>query len=73
MTLSLLFSRDLFARDLLVLNLCQSFAHKVKEKNGRQLALFGDAETIGSQAMSVGCGVVRNQTEVFRVACFFRS
>ena len=25
--------------DLLTLNLCQSFAHKVKEKNGRQLTL----------------------------------
>lgn len=25
--------------DLLTLNLCQSFAHKVEEKNGRQLTL----------------------------------
>jgi hypothetical protein len=37
--------------DLLALNLCQSFAHKVEEKNRRHL---DDADTMGSQAMSAG-------------------
>jgi hypothetical protein len=35
MTLSLLFSQDLFCDGFVSLNLCQSFAHKVKEQNRR--------------------------------------
>lgn len=33
------FSKIYLVIDLLTLNLCQSFAHKVEEKNGRQLTL----------------------------------
>ncbi len=37
MMLSLLFSKIYFPIDFLALDLCQSFAHKMEEKNGRQL------------------------------------